>query len=288
VAIEVFPKQNSVPPRSLGNLIKLPLGIHRVTGRWARFLDSEGQPVDEVEPSLQRVRRLPAEALRETLEQHSRPWIEAEEPGAVDLPAPMILEPDYQLETDDRLQRLLLGCAVLRTLVDQVESQGSLEHAEVQVLTYTVGHLPTGPQAINTLLRRCPGQSAHHLMGRQQRGMPMSCASIRKRILKFTSGLPCDCPFPPGLGTYPNPLLHLAVSFESLDGQLGRQQLQALVSDYLRVRREIDALLQRLQTYRQRLEGWFEQAETEELELPIGSLRKRVGPEGEIEFEIRV
>lgn len=38
VEIETFPKQATVSEDGLGNLMKLPLGVHRVTGRRSRFL----------------------------------------------------------------------------------------------------------------------------------------------------------------------------------------------------------------------------------------------------------
>lgn len=45
--LEFFPKQPKVAPTGVGNLIKLPLGIHRRTGRRSAILDAEGLPVRE-------------------------------------------------------------------------------------------------------------------------------------------------------------------------------------------------------------------------------------------------
>lgn len=36
--VEVFPKQGSLEGKELGNLMKLPLGVNRKTGRFSRFL----------------------------------------------------------------------------------------------------------------------------------------------------------------------------------------------------------------------------------------------------------
>jgi hypothetical protein len=43
IDIEVFPKQTSLDGKDLGNLMKLPLGVHRVTGRRAVFINSKGR-----------------------------------------------------------------------------------------------------------------------------------------------------------------------------------------------------------------------------------------------------
>lgn len=45
---EVFPKQDHLLPGKLGNLVKAPLGVHRVTGNWCLFLDNDLKP--EIEP----------------------------------------------------------------------------------------------------------------------------------------------------------------------------------------------------------------------------------------------
>lgn len=42
--LEFFPKQPRVSPTGIGNLIKLPLGIHRRTGRRSVLLDADGAP----------------------------------------------------------------------------------------------------------------------------------------------------------------------------------------------------------------------------------------------------
>jgi hypothetical protein len=59
VTIEVFPKQAMVKQGSLGNLIKLPLGVHRRTGKRALFLEPDGQPYEDQLALLGQVHRGP-------------------------------------------------------------------------------------------------------------------------------------------------------------------------------------------------------------------------------------
>ncbi|MBX5321369.1 MAG: hypothetical protein QHH12_04910 [Candidatus Bathyarchaeota archaeon] len=40
VAVELFPKQDEVAPGEFGNLVKLPLGLHRAAGKYSCFLNS--------------------------------------------------------------------------------------------------------------------------------------------------------------------------------------------------------------------------------------------------------
>jgi len=39
--IEIFPKQDRVTGKGLGNLIKLPFGIHQVSGKWSKLIKEE-------------------------------------------------------------------------------------------------------------------------------------------------------------------------------------------------------------------------------------------------------
>lgn len=62
--IELFPKQVSV--KSYGNLVKLPLGVHRKSGRRSCFVGPQFTPMAEQMAALRRTRRL-TEAEADTL-----------------------------------------------------------------------------------------------------------------------------------------------------------------------------------------------------------------------------
>ncbi|MDY0171014.1 MAG: CRISPR-associated primase-polymerase type A1, partial [Thermoguttaceae bacterium] len=66
-SLEFFPKQAQRTGKGLGNLIKLPLGVHRRTGYRSVFLDREGNAVKEPLALLQTVRRLPRNALYDAI-----------------------------------------------------------------------------------------------------------------------------------------------------------------------------------------------------------------------------
>ncbi len=61
---EFFPKQDMPGPKGLGNLVKLPLGIHRGSGRRSLFLDSRSlRPYRDQPGAVMRLVRLRAEEL---------------------------------------------------------------------------------------------------------------------------------------------------------------------------------------------------------------------------------
>ena len=52
---EIFPKQIKVVEGSFGNLVKLPLGVHRKTGKRSYFLDDDFNEIKSTEAAAQRL-----------------------------------------------------------------------------------------------------------------------------------------------------------------------------------------------------------------------------------------
>lgn len=285
---EIFPKQNSLPQSGLGNLIKVPLGIHRKTGRRAYFSNPESDWGSQKE-----YLRTAELISREQLMQCQDRWSDEElsevtlvaHPVAIDVAASA--EPEYHRDTDDELQMLLARCVTLRALVSKVEQTGRLEHDEILVLTHTVGHLASGPSAVNSLLSQCLQTNSALYLKKPLRGNPMSCAGIRSRIPETTASLACDCRFANRSGLYPTPSLHL--SCPASGPALELLQFQALLSDFLRAKREASRWQQLLQSYVAKIELWFEAAGVAELQTPYGLLRKKEAAEsGDAGFELVV
>lgn len=223
--LEFFPKQAGVKSDGLGNLIKLPLGLHRRTGRRAHLLDDAGKPADDPLAALRGVKRLARVDLYRLIERlkaelptlPGRVSLPVEEAGpvvpssAIGPPAPDVLpawtEADF--EADPHVRHLLAHCPVLAELKRQVEQHRRLSHEEQLVLIHSLGHLTSGPQAVNYLLTHCVDVGPEKLLQSQLRGNPVSCASIRKKIGHITRRVACNCTFPQAPDRYPTPTLHV-------------------------------------------------------------------------------
>lgn len=70
--LEFFPRQPARRGKGLGNLIKLPLGVHRRTGRRGMLLDAQGQPASDPFALLRGVRRVPRPVLHRALQRLER------------------------------------------------------------------------------------------------------------------------------------------------------------------------------------------------------------------------
>ncbi|HVC93849.1 MAG TPA: CRISPR-associated primase-polymerase type A1 [Pirellulales bacterium] len=233
--IEFFPKQGSLKGKGLGNLIKLPLGIHRRTGKRSLFLDAKSRPLADQFAALRGVERLARTALYAAVERlktlapggaaaadaassgATPPWEGQSElaetaPKPVAAPAPparaaVWTEADF--ESDPRVRHLLAECPVLGELKRTVDEHRRLTHEEQLVLIHSLGHVAGGPQAVNYLLTKCVDVGPEKLMKDRLKGNPVSCPSIRKKIPQVTRRVPCNCPFEFASDRYPTPVLHL-------------------------------------------------------------------------------
>lgn len=265
VQVEVFPKQDRVPPGGLGNLIKLPLGIHLRTMRRADLLDEAGRPLADPWPRLRALQRRPL-PLGRAAEAPAPPPLMAAEPALPTEPAPPAPpfgEADF--EARPRLAALLRGCPVIREIVDQVVRNYRIEADAAVVLEHSMGHLAEGVEAVNYLGGLCPG--AQLSMGAPHRGSVISCNRIRQRVPRVAQAVRCDCRFE-GEHRYPNPLLHLGGS------EIPTEAPPVLLEDQLAALGRLEARLRRLETERDGLRRYA----AERLgRLPEGRLRLREG-----------
>jgi tetratricopeptide (TPR) repeat protein len=296
VTLEVFPKQAVVKTGSLGNLIKLPLGLHRKTGKRALFIQPDGQPYEDQLAFLGQVAKAPRSRVYAAVQRLASaaapppvPEIAPEPPPPDAAPPPSSPEPPYDLERDPQLQYLLLKCPTLKALVDRLNQTAQVTKEETLVLMHTLGHLEHGPAAVNALFQRCLNADPTLFLKSRFAGNPMSCPKIRARIPHLTSQVACNCAFNLTTNLYPTPLIHVqemkaGVQAAPLGLTLDSLQFQHLLKDYLRLRqqwRETQILLDRLEA---RLAQAFQEAGVEEMHTPLGRLRLKKEAQGKPTF----
>jgi hypothetical protein len=200
-AVEGFPKQAKVDRDGLGNLVKLPLGLHRRSGRWSRLLADDGVVADPW-AMLRDHPTVPRSAILEALDA-----LRSARPDVVHLPAAAAAQPAPNRAQQADLEAIVRGCPVVATLAERIRVDRRCTHDERVVLRHAVAHLPAGAEWFNELMRACPEVPAREYVQRPLRGNPISCGSVRKRIPALTSALPCHCLFDTVEG-YPTPALY--------------------------------------------------------------------------------
>jgi hypothetical protein len=260
VRAEVFPKQDEVAGEGCGSLVKIPLGIHRKTGRRSAFIDERGRVLADPLGALRatvRLRRADAEAaigrLRAAAPRPPAPpatdhraWVrrllEEESPfdrtppsggsrrgggRAAPSPSPSIDPGQSEARGRALLDEVVSGCAVLRALVEKARRERDLRHEERVVLLYALGAAgPEGAAAVHAAIAPCSDYDPEYTQAQIDRMKPnaISCARIRDRLPRLAREVGCDCPLRPPPGGYATPLLHALPSF---DGRRRRRPVVA-------------------------------------------------------------
>jgi hypothetical protein len=222
--LEFFPKQGKTV-KQLGNLIKVPLGIHRKTGRRCDILKDDGTVEEKPFERLTMIQKLTRQKLYEIMVslKNECPVVppdgqtESEAPGGREeeahLPMPPLPEKgpawtEADFETNAKVRQLFSSCPVLAELKGRVDEHCRLTHDEQVVLIHTLGHFPAGLLAVNYLFAKCVNVGREKYLKSVLAGNPISCPRIRKRIPEVTSKVSCRCSFDLMPDSYPTPVLH--------------------------------------------------------------------------------
>ncbi|MBW2043171.1 MAG: tetratricopeptide repeat protein [Deltaproteobacteria bacterium] len=309
VQVEVFPKQGSVPRESLGNLIKLPLGIHRRTGKRGMFVTPENIVIQDPLGFLEAAQRVPRRTVYSLVQKlQSRKVISfpgkgKPEPAKPAKPfetesekesAPLPPVPEaFDLDRDLEFQTLMLKCPVIKALVEKIHQTYRIEKDEAMVLIHTVGHLDHGPEIINELFERCAHADPTYFLKSRLKGNPMSCPKIRLRVPSVTSRVACNCTFDPDAHLYPTPVIHARAAVAAAGAgpmalTVDSVQFQNLVQDYLKLRKQLRELTVLMGKYENRIKSVFDDAGVEFIKTPLGNLKKVVTDDGAVAFSLEL
>ena len=273
---EVFPKQEQVAEGQLGNLIKLPLGIHLKTGRRCLFTDLEGQEYSDQEGFLARIQQVERKDFERAV---SRLVTRPEQGGAVEsAQALRAAFPEYKA--------LFEGCPVLVALTEKAVSTHHLTHDERLVLKCVLAHLGEGGQRlIHSIIGHCLDYSESITQQQIERTppSPISCPKIRQRLPEVTSTVNCACVFELPEGGYPSPLLHLDASFTKGRSH-NADRHGSLVDKYVNLRRDHQRLGRELAQLEDDLRYALDSSGQDELRAD-GWILRRDG-EGRLKVEI--
>ena len=194
-SLEVFPKQDSLSGKGMGNLVKLPLGVHRVTGKRSYFYDCRDHSTDAQLKFLEGVKpgnadqmiSMAVSAKREKVLVHPRlkKW-------ASDFP---------------ELQRLESCCPPLGQIMAGCRQGRMCTEREEKILFQTIGFLTRGKTLLHQLLGPLPDYNPHLVDFKlsRLRGTPLGCKRIHS-LLGFTGDM---CALEESGEPYDHPLCHI-------------------------------------------------------------------------------
>jgi hypothetical protein len=214
-SLEVFPKQDHLTGKGFGNLVKLPLGVHRLTGKRSFFPECADRSLDAQLRFLSRVKPAPASIF------DRQPTVEC---------AQLVVHPRFAqwAETYPELYRLHQCCPPLGHLMTACrERTAPLALREEKILYQTIGFLPRAKLLLHHLLEAGPEYNPHEVDYRlsRLRGTPLGCRRIHQ-LLGYQGDF---CRFEED-ADYAHPLLHLAEYDRRLDGRGRPEKVENLAS----------------------------------------------------------
>ncbi len=194
--MEVFPKQDKLSGKGFGNLVKLPLGIHRGTGRNSRLIPTKSTRMEDQFALLRMVEPTAPEKFVLL--------------GKACNKAEVITHPRQAAWAEKYPELAVLGsrCAPIGQVIALVRSNKQLSLREEKVLLGVLVHLERGRYLLHHLFENLPEYNRPLLdykIGRV-RGTPLGCKRIHSLLDDHGPDLPCVFTH----GSYPHPLLHLS------------------------------------------------------------------------------
>ncbi len=193
-SLEVFPKQDRRTGKGFGNLVKLPLGIHRATGKPSFFLLAADRGRKNQFEYLASARPASTRAVASLAEKQNQ--------------ARIIVHPRHDGWTREYPELAVLEqrCAMLGQIMAALRSARVCSLREEKILLGTIGHLPRARLLLHHLFSQLPEYNRPLLDYKisRVRGTVLGCKRIH-RLLEQGNDLPCTF----SGNSYPHPLLHI-------------------------------------------------------------------------------
>ncbi len=173
ILIEVFPKQDLLPEGALGSLIRLPLGKHPKTGRFSCLIDINGNPIND-------------------------PWLALQNYSFVSPYFHEIKHKINEIKVPESIEPMVMGCALLKGLIEKAEKSAQLKHTERLALLYTLGHCgDPGRNYIHQIMSACENYNpriTERFIKRLEPGhRAIRCSRLKEWLKDYLPEIKCDC-----------------------------------------------------------------------------------------------
>jgi len=230
---EVFPKQDMIKDGGLGNLVKLPLGVHQKTGRRSFFLENESlKPAADQITFLQSCKKLNKSLFEKILgtitvdsidsknanlsglQNHNGVEVRPVTPEAGNENFSLRVKIPLPERQTVEVEKILAGCQPLWAVLEKVRLGEELDEEQKHALVYIFAHLGEegkvfihqvlnqladyNPDAVNAMIRAVPPN-------------PPGCNRIRKSIPELCATFACNCQFRMPAGCYASPVIHAGI-----------------------------------------------------------------------------
>jgi len=193
-SMEIFPKQDHLKGKGLGNLVKLPLGVHRLTGKRSYFVKCRDRSIEAQLDFLSKIKL----AIPETL------TMAENDPGE----KKVFIHPRWEkwAKSYPELFALESKCPPLAQIIAACRNSKDISVREEKIIFQTIGFLPGAKKLIHYLMKWLADYNTHLVDFKlsRVRGTPLGCKRIHS-LMNFSGDL---CRFDKS-ADYAHPLLHL-------------------------------------------------------------------------------
>lgn len=305
IQIEYFPNKTKINRGKRGQCIKLPMGVHPVSGKRSLFLNEnfkiyekqQDALLDFVKCSLKSVKKV-ISSNRTAMDRENRSFVEVDTnlDDFGTLPEPVCV--------------VLQSCNLIRYLCQKARTTHYLNHFERLTVLYIFGHLGDGGKEFvhkimeftlnysykitQKFIHRCPEK-------------PISCLKLREQYKHISAEIGCSCVFKRSKDCYPSPVLHAlkksgeteqitipmsrtitAQKQEKIKEEISLPlKLQNIIEKIMELRKQNRAIEKNIQKLEIELEGVFDENQTDSIEIKQGVLTRRKS-EGKIEWIIEL
>ena len=259
VNVEVFPKQ-AEHGGGLGNLIKVPLGVHRKTNNRCSFVNEDFEEIPKQLEFLLSIEPNNADEI-ETL---YRELYDSAEDFESKQGMPNKIHRQRNISEKDRVKKILRqeihteqdrpykiiakGCHILSQIIDKIEKEAYITEEEERILVQILSSTQNPKMQTTELLRRTINYSPKRLetLLANTSQMPIACEEIKKEIINSKIDLSlnrCNCKFST---SYNSPIAYIRDSeekfFESIQINSIVKKIVDLNNEKFEIEKQIDSL----------------------------------------------
>jgi len=259
VNVEVFPKQ-AEHGGGLGNLIKVPLGVHRKTNNRCSFVNEDFEEIPKQLEFLLSIEPNNADEI-ETL---YRELYDSAEDFESKQGMPNKIHRQRNISEKDRVKKILRqeihteqdrpykiiakGCHILSQIIDKIEKEAYITEEEERLLVQILSSTQNPKMQTTELLRRTINYSPKRLetLLANTSQMPIACEEIKKEIINSKIDLSlnrCNCKFST---SYNSPIAYIRDSeekfFESIQINSIVKKIVDLNNEKFEIEKQINIL----------------------------------------------
>ncbi len=296
ITIECFPNKTRVKPGKLGQVMKLPYGLHIKTEERSYFIDENGNPYRDINHFIDGIAKYSLGAIKKVI---------ATQSGAKQIIEKKDVDDDLTAfgNIAPSIREVLDKCNLMRYLCQKAVKTSYLTHFERLSVLYVFGHLgDEGKDFVHKIMSFTINYQ-YNVTDKFIKRMPekpISCIKLREDYKKITAEIGCSCTFKRTKNCYPSPVIHaIALSSDvgnvtlptsrsitkekekTVIGEINihvkSQEIASKILEFKKQKRGLDKNIKKLE---KELEDIFDSAKIDFLEIELGLLKRRRVEEG--------